>query len=96
MKIHWSPIRMDETYTLERDGDIVTVNDEIFNFSSLPEGATLPASAIDNKFFCGPVEKIDGELHLTMLLPHGADASEAARFPTVMDVTENGLVEMPQ
>ena len=96
MKIHWSPIRMDETYVLEREGDTLIVDGEVFDFSTMPDGSTLPAEAIGNKFFCGPAEKIAGELHFTMLLPHGPNASEAARFPAVLDVTEDGIVEMPQ
>lgn len=76
-------------------GDVLTINGESFDFSPLPEGATLPAGAIDSPHFIGPVERIDGELHLTLRFPHGFDASEALRFPEPIHMTSDGPVLFP-
>lgn len=96
MKIHWSPTRMDDSYNLEYIADALILDGEIFDFAALPEGATLPAAAIDNKYFVGPVERIGGEIVVHLLLPHGPNASQAALFPEVMSLKMNGAVEMPK
>jgi hypothetical protein len=95
MKISFSPVRRDEQLELHRAGDVLTINGEAFDFGPLPEGATLPAEAIDSDWFAGPVERIDGELHLTLVLPHGPQAPEATRFPAPLDLGGDGPVDVP-
>lgn len=96
MIITLSPVRSDETLTVAKQGDVLTLNGEVFDFGPLPEGATLPAGAIDNGWFVGAVERVSGELRLTLRLPHGPDASEAARFPQPLHILADGPVELPQ
>src|SRR5690606_21239084 len=62
-------------------GDILTLNGVPFDFGPLPDGATLPSEAIDSEWIVGPVSRIDGELHLTLRLPHGPNPSQAVAFP---------------
>lgn len=96
MKIQLSPVRTDDRIEyLERRGSILVVNGEPFDFSPLREGDVLPGSAIDSKWFTGPVELKNGELHLTLMLPHGGNAPERARFPEPIDVTEDGEITLP-
>lgn len=95
MHITLSPIRLDETLTATLAGDVLTLNGEAFDFGPLPEGATLPAEAIDSPWIVGPVSRVDGELHLTLRLPHGPNPSEAVAFPEPVTVTENGLIALP-
>jgi hypothetical protein len=95
MKITFSPVRRDEQLALHRAGDVLTINGEPFDFGPLPEGATLPLEAIDSDCFAGPVERIEGELHLTLVLPHGPRAPEGTRFPAPLVVTEDGLIDVP-
>lgn len=95
MQINLSPVRLDETLIASITGEVLTLNGEAFDFSQLPEGATLPADAIDSEHFVGPVERINGELHLTLRLPHGANPSQAVAFPEPIAVTENGPVALP-
>jgi hypothetical protein len=71
------------------------VNRRVFDFSVVPDGATLPANAIDSDWFAGPVERIDGELVLTLRLPHGPDASEQIRFPQPLENVLDGIVPIP-
>jgi hypothetical protein len=95
MKIIFHPVQMKETLSLARAGDALTLNGQTFDFSQLPEGATLPADAIDSEHFVGPVERINGELHLTLRLPHGPNPSQSVAFPEPIHVTEDGPVALP-
>jgi hypothetical protein len=95
MHLTFSPMRRDDLLTLTRSGDVLTINGAAFDFSPLPEGATLPPEAIDSDWFAGPVEQIGGILHLTLILPHGASAPQETRFPTPLTVTGDGPVTLP-
>ena len=95
MHITLSPVRLDETLTASLAGDVLTLNGETFDFTQLPEGATLPAEAIDSEWFVGPVSRIDGEMHLTLRLPHGPNPSQAVAFPGPITVTEDGEIALP-
>lgn len=95
MHITLSPVRLDETLTASLAGDVLTLNGDAFDFTQLPEGGTLPAEAIDSEWFVGPVERIDGELHLTLRLPHGPNPSQAVAFPEPIHVTEDGPILLP-
>ena len=96
MKIKLSPQRRDEQLTLEKAGDTLTINGTEYDFSQLPDGGTLPADAVDSEYVIGSVDRVNGELELTLLLPHGADASEAARFPQPIIDPADGEVELPK
>ncbi|GAW37123.1 hypothetical protein RA2_04198 [Roseovarius sp. A-2] len=95
MQINLSPIRRDMSLQLTRSGDALTINGEVFDFSPLSEGATLPAEAIASDWFAGPVERVGGELHLTLALPHGTDAPRQTLFPTSLSLTGDGPVSLP-
>lgn len=95
MKISLSPTRSEHPLALSRSGDVVTLNGEAFDFSSLPEGATLPREAIGSEWFSGPVERINGELHMTLRLPHGPNPPQHVAFPEPIIVTEDGPVTLP-
>ena len=96
MHIKLNPQRRDDTLTVIKQGDTLSINGEAFDFSAIPEGATLPADAISSEFFSGPVERIDGVLHLTMTLPHGADPVEAVAFPADIINPPDGEIELPK
>jgi hypothetical protein len=95
MHINLSPVRMDENLTVSLDGAVLTLNGVAFDFTQLPEGATLPADAIDSDWITGPVERINGELHLTLRLPHGPNPSQAVAFPEPIHATEDGPIALP-
>lgn len=96
MHITLSPVRSDATLTVIKRGDALTINGGTLDFAQLPDGATLSASAINCEFIAGPVERIGGVLHITLLLPYGAGASEAARFPAPLINPPDGPLELPQ
>ena len=96
MKITLSPQRRDHTPTVIKQGDALTINGTEYDFSQLPDGGTLPADAVDCEFVIGSVNRVNGELELTLLLPHGANASESARFPEPIIDPADGELELPK
>ncbi|MGH1413636.1 MAG: hypothetical protein ACRBB0_09080 [Pelagimonas sp.] len=95
MKLHFSPMRRDDPLVLERQGDIVIINGEPFDFTDLPEGQTLPAQAVASDWITGPISRQDGVLELSIGLPHGPNASAEQRAAQSIEVTQDGLVALP-
>ena len=95
MHITLSPMRRDETLTLERQGDALILNGELFDFSPLPEGATLPVEAIPSDWFAGPVQRDGGQLQVMLVLPHGPNAPQNTRFPAPIDNPPAGGIALP-
>jgi len=85
MKIYISPVRTDEQVVASVSGDILTINSQVLDFSPLLEGASLPSEAVDTEWLQGNIARINGEIHLTLLLPHGANAPYETRFPTAFE-----------
>ena len=96
MKINLSPQRRDDTLAVIKQGDVLTINGTEYDFTDLPDGGTLPVDAVDCEYVFGSVDRVNGELELTLLLPHGANASEAARFPEPIIDPADGEVELPK
>jgi hypothetical protein len=94
MHISFTPIRRDTPLEASVAGDVLTINGEAFDFAGIPEGATLPRSAVTCDWLASDVERIDGEIRLTLLLPHGTNAPEETRFPQAVTVT-GGSVPLP-
>ena len=95
MLINLSPIRSDNSLEIIRTGDALTINGENFDFTQLTDGATLPNEAIGCECIVSDVNRVNGQIELTILLPLGADASESARFPTPINMTTDGQVVLP-
>lgn len=95
MKINLSPVRADQPITVERQGDSLIIDGEVFDFSVIPEGAVLPASAISSPHFLDTVTRVDGVLELTLRLPHGATCPPETCSPVPIVDPANGLVPLP-
>lgn len=96
MHITLSPVRMDEALALSISGDVLTLNGEALDLSDIPDGATLPREAVEGcPWLAGDISRIDGELHLALVLPHGARAPGETRFPAPLTVTPDGPVALP-
>ena len=96
MKLNLSPMLSDESTTISVKNDVLTVNGQAFDFSQLPEGATLPQQAAGSHLILSDVTRSGGQIEVAVLFAHKADASDAARFPQPINVTKNGPVELPQ
>ena len=95
MIFNLSPIRDDRVLNITKQGETLTINGVPYDFSQLPEGATLPNEAIGCEFIVSDVNRVNGEIELTILLPHGANASHEARFPQPITMTTDGQVVLP-
>lgn len=95
MHITLIPQRRDDRLTVSKQGDTLKINGVDFDFSVIPDGATLPASAVDCEYITGSVERKGGVLHLALLLPTGPDASQAANFPEPLINPADGVLELP-
>lgn len=96
MIIKLSPVRWHvEAPVVVYSKDALTINGQVFDFGPLPDGAILPAAAVDSDWIVGEVERIDGEIHLTLMLPHGPNPSHAVAFPEPIRVIRAGAVKLP-
>ena len=95
MHIVLTPQRSDMPVRLERFGDTLVVNGETFDFSEIPEGAILPRDAVIGGWLASDIERKDGALHLTMIVPHGPRAPHETLFPAPLHLTEDGPVALP-
>jgi hypothetical protein len=96
MNITFTPMRRDDTLMLmlSRSGDTLTINSEAFDFSGIPDGATLPRDAIACDWLASDVERIGGAIHLTLILPHGPNAPQETLFPVAITPTD-GVIVLP-
>lgn len=86
----------DDALNVSKVGDVLTINDTPYDFSVIPDGATLPEGSTDCPYIIGAIERVGGELHLTLRLPVMPDASEAACFPLPIVDPADGLLELPK
>lgn len=92
LTITFAPVRRDETLTLERRGDCLVANGVSHDLSALAEaGEDTPAEG----WVLAARRDDDGGLHAVVVLPHGADAPEALRFPAPLSVEADGAVALP-
>ena len=96
MRIKLSPTRRDDTLSVVRTGNILTLNGVTFDFSQMNDGDTLPRSAIQSEWFAGDVDNVSGELTLTLLLPLPANFSQEQAFPVDLTNVPDGPVILPQ
>lgn len=96
MILIFSPQLRNGTLALEKQGDILTINGEEIDFEPLESGTKLPLDVCQeySPFLLAAQRNNDGELELTLLLPHGKDATQAALFPQPV-IAIDGLVEVP-
>lgn len=96
MIINYSPQLRGDTLTLAKQGDTLTINSVEIDFSPLESGTKLPSELCReySPFLLAAQRNDGGELELTLLLPHGKDATQAALFPQPVTPTD-GPVEVP-
>lgn len=95
MNIHFFPQRRADGLVVSKAGDVLTINGAAFDFSGLPDGATIPAGKVPCPYIVGPVERIGGQLRITFALPCAADASEARLFPAPIIDPADGPITLP-
>lgn len=93
MHITLVPQRRDDTLDVEVTGKRIRINGDLFNFNGLNDGDVVPA--VPCEWIVGPVECVDGEIHLSLILPHGPNPPQHVAFPEPIIATTDGPVELP-
>lgn len=96
MIIKLCPQRRDDTLAVTRAGETLVLNGESFDLSAIGEGDTLPRSALLSEWFVGDVERVDGELVVTLLLPNPWNYSQEQAFPADLIAVPDGEVLLPK
>lgn len=86
MQINLSPVRMDATLAVSRTGDVLTINGAAVDLTTYAGGCD---------WIVGQPEAGPGGWQVTLILPHGGDVPEAARFPEPITLTGDGVVPLP-
>ncbi|KAB0502754.1 hypothetical protein [Pseudomonas lini] len=87
----------DEPFELIKQGDSLLINGEEFDLSPLPEGGSLPGSAVDSQWFAlGQIERVGGNIQLSLLYPIPANFSPEQSTPKVLGNPPDGPVSLPQ
>lgn len=96
LKINFSPVYgLDSPEVSVLSSTSLLVEGAVFDFSRIQEGDLLPVGACGSQWFAGPVKVVDGVLEVTLLLPHGDGASNAALFPEPVINPPIGPLELP-
>lgn len=96
MRLQLSPVFfMGQTLTVYKQGDSLTINGLTLDFTRLSEGATLPAAATGCPWIIAPVERVEGDLVVKLLLPIPDDADHSARYPADIVAPADGKVSLP-
>ncbi|SFN61068.1 hypothetical protein SAMN04488056_101465 [Cohaesibacter marisflavi] len=102
MQINLIPQRRDDALELSFADDVLTINEDALDLSSIPAGATLPIDAVDCKWLTSDIERdADGVLSLSLILPLGfipdptTDEAKAVLYPDPLEVTEEGAITLP-
>ncbi|MFU2330337.1 hypothetical protein [Pseudomonas sp. NFX98] len=95
MRIVLAPQRRDDLLEVVKSGDSLNINGETYDFSPMGEGDSLPLSAINSGWFAGPVERVDGQLTVTLFLPNPFNFSPEQAFPVPLVNVPDGPVVFP-
>lgn len=75
---------------LEKTGSFLKINGVPCYFGTLNDGDEIPSEAIDSDVIVGGIKKVDGIVHLTVIMPYSdADVPEHIRFPEPIMLIED-------
>lgn len=95
--ISLSPQYSDAKLSIKKTGEALTINGDLLDFSDLPEGGEYPTEAVENSFVIGGVKRLNGDIHITVLMPFSnPDAPISVTFPEPLLVTSDGDVALPE
>lgn len=95
MRISLCPQRRDDGLAVSKSGDVLTINGDTLDLSAVPEGATVENAGELHPLLTGTIERIGGEIHLTLVLPHGANPPPELAFPQPITATADGPIALP-
>lgn len=91
LTITFAPVRREGTLVLNRKGGLLIANGEAFDLAAL---AAEERDSPGEGWVVSVAATAEGYAAV-VLLPHGADAPEAVRFPQPVTVTGDGAVAVP-
>ncbi|MCV0348445.1 MAG: hypothetical protein K5863_00080 [Nitratireductor sp.] len=94
MHIVLSPQWRTEPLQVTKQGDVLTINGEAFDFSSLPEGAEI-ADVPSEFVVCAaehPVERVGGKIFIALIRPYGAKSPAADARSLVLEDAADGVI----
>lgn len=105
MKLTLKVQRSEHETALRVEGETLIIDGERIDLSGVPEGgeARVKGDLIEEgpegpiyaqTQFRGPIRRVDGQLHVTLLVRLGPDAAPVQDDPFVVDATE-GVVVIP-
>lgn len=96
MKIILYPQVSNETLNIVKNDDILIINDQEFDFSSLPDGYQINTKDIGCNFIIGDVKRENGEILIGIRIPISIDSPESSCFPEPLINPPNGELELPK
>ncbi len=80
-------------FTVFVQGSKLTINAEVFDFSFMENGSTLPMDAVNSPYLASDVVCDEsGVINLTLLVPIGPNPTDAEAFPPVLEGAKYGTV----
>lgn len=92
MIIKQEPRRSNSSLVVNKVGDMLTINDVDYDFSVIPDGATLPNDGIDCEWVSGDIHRINGEIEITLIVPHGPSPTQEQAFPQDIVNPDDGVI----
>ena len=96
MKITARPQIRDSRPRYEVDGEALIIDGDRFDFGPLPDGAILPESALESEWFPEDIKRVDGELHITVIVPFSPYQREVLGQRWVVENPEDGDLPLPE
>lgn len=91
--------RSDKLESLEKQGSTLLINGTSYDFSVIPDGATLPDAkeATGCELIVGSIERVEGVLHITLLLPYSTmPQPQEVLFPEPIHASQDGAITLPE
>ncbi len=95
MQITFTPLRCDADLVLERAGDCLVINGQSHDFTDVEEDTPLSFETHGIPWIMSDVIRRDGLLHLTMMLPYGADMAQHPPQKVTLNIEADGPVILP-
>lgn len=95
--IKFTPQSSDAKLEMSKTGETLTINGVDADFSDMPDGADYPAESIESDFVLGGISKVDGVVHMTIIMPyiHTDDIPESVSYPSGVFVEQDGRISLP-
>lgn len=86
-----SPQRSDAALVVDVAGDAIVIDGQTYDFSSLQEGQAIPVEEHQINQVCSPIERKNGVIHLSLILPYKQAASALLHLLPPLSLTSGVL-----